>query len=113
MLGSQPIEIDGSTIYLLVYQNNHVLRYEEGGKCLTTDSHLEDLPNPWLNWIPAMLRLVLGPKLYVVDLKSPICWDNDKDEVRLDKLRQITSRIERAVESKYKACRIEIEQHPV
>jgi hypothetical protein len=98
-----------STVYLLDYMNNHFVRYVEGGKHLTCDCRIENLPSSLINWLPAVARILFGPKLYIVELKSPIAWDNETQVIPVEKVRDIGFRIKRAAEQKYRECRVEID----
>lgn len=98
-----------STVYLFDYMNNHLVRYVEGGKHLTCDCRIESLRNPLINWLPTVVQLVFGAKLYIVELKSPIVWDNETQVLPIDKVREIGSRIKRAAGQKYRECSVEID----
>jgi hypothetical protein len=106
---STPILIEGSSVYLLSYQNDHFLRYVEENKHLTVGCRREVIGEPWYSSISVIARTLFAPKEYIVELSSPVCWDNELDHIPEDKLRVILSRIIKAVCRKYKRCKIEID----
>jgi hypothetical protein len=95
----------------VLYTNVHFFRYVEGDKHITGDCEYRFL-NPNQIWMPWLVRELFAPKKFVIRLESPMRWDNQEAPIAGEQLAQIVSRIDRALQKKYRRYEIEFVETP-
>jgi hypothetical protein len=97
--------IDDAVLYL----NIHFFRYLEGGRHITGDCHFEFVGKPDLWYpLPGIARELFARKRFVLELESPVCWDNENDPIPEQDLQKIISCIDHGLHRKYKRYKIKI-----
>jgi len=116
---SQAVEIRTQTMlprstYVIVensviYTNFFFFRYVEGSKHITGECEYRFIgtPDRWY-WLPGIARELFARRRFVVVLDEPVCWDNEDDPIPGERLKEILSRIERALRKKHRKYGIEI-----
>lgn len=99
---STSVAIDGAMLYI----NAQFFRYIEGGQHITGDCSCHVAGEPWY-WLPRIARELFTRKVYILNLETPICWDNDGQPIPKGRLAEILSRMDRALRKKHLKYKIE------
>ena len=78
----------------------------EGDRHVTGDCFFREI-GPKRYWLPDRLRALLQSNELVLQIDAPVRWDNESIPITDEQLRVILSRINYALEKKYKRFRIE------
>ena len=102
---SVPVVVDDGVLY----SNFYFFRYVEGSRHITGDCHVEFIggPDRWY-WLPWIARELFAPKRFVLELESPVRWDNEDDPIPEQQLNGILSRLDRALRKKCRRYKIDI-----
>lgn len=99
---STAISLDGAMLYL----NLHFFRYLEGDRHVTGDCFFRQI-GPHRYWLPDLFRALLQSNELVLQIDRPVCWDNQSTPIPDEHLRTILSRINDALEKKYRRFKVE------